>query len=232
MSSMTGWTKAAPEGRSYLYYFTSGKHALSNVEKRQVKISRFDKCNDIFELASFSMESREVRTRHEAWLEKANNSFGLICLSRRWRKALMWAHYGDTGRGACLVFSIPKAHFTHVEYIPKRLPSKDDFQFPEPRMDFEFFKFSSKKFSAWRYESEARHFCNLNDNQNIIDDGELKFLKFSHDFELVGIINGPKPSISQVEFLDAFKKPLEFFQCRAAFTGFHLTSQRQKELWK
>jgi|TARA_B110000908_G_scaffold116008_1_gene136074 hypothetical protein len=60
MSSMTDWTKTAPKGRSYLYYFTGGAHALSNVENQRVKISRFDKCNDIFELASVSMKSSEV----------------------------------------------------------------------------------------------------------------------------------------------------------------------------
>tara|TARA_B110000908_G_scaffold116008_1_gene136075 strand:+ start:395 stop:841 length:447 start_codon:yes stop_codon:yes gene_type:complete len=147
----------------------------------------------------------------------------------------MWAHYGDNGYGACLVFSIPKPQFAHVQYVRKRIACEENFEFPEPQLDGNFFNFCSKKFSAWKYESEARHFCQLEGNSDVvdimIDEVDYKFRKFCSDFKLVGVINGPKPTISQAKFLFASDEPIEFFQCRAAFTGFHLTSQRQTNLW-
>ena len=234
---MTNWTKSAPVGRVNLFYFTSSEHALSNLQDQEIKVSSFDKCNDVFELASFSMKSRAARQKHQNWLSQVEGMFGLVCLSQSWRKALMWAHYGNSGRGACLVFSLPKSSFPKVSYIPQRLTRKDEFQFPRPSEGNVFFDFCSKKFSAWRYESEARLFCDLQNDANIVDKtikGEvMKFLKFSEDFKPIGIVNGPKPSHGKQEFDPAIQRlGLEFFQCRPAFTKFHMTSQREKKYWK
>ncbi|WP_390911967.1 DUF2971 domain-containing protein [Pseudosulfitobacter sp. SM2401] len=200
-------------------------------------MSNFDKCNDVFELASFSMKSRSVRQQHRTWLLEIEGKFGLICLSHSWRKALMWAHYGSSGTGACLVFSVPKKDFTKVEYIPDRLSHEDDFYFPRPSDGQDFFDFCSKKFSAWRYESEARLFCNLENNANIVDvtinKVTMKFLNFTEDFKPIGVINGPKPQHGKSDFESEIREQnLEFFQCRPAFTKFHMTSQREERCWK
>ncbi|QGY00001.1 DUF2971 domain-containing protein [Roseovarius faecimaris] len=225
------WLSKEHKNRSTLFYFTKAEHALTNLQHRRVKVSSFSKCNDLFELASFSMKSSEVRKEHEEWLQQVESNFGLICFSFNWRHPLMWAHYANNGSGVCMVFSVANECFTSVEYIPDREKRGENFSFPRPQNDSIFFDFCSKKFSAWRYEQEARMFCNLRSMKGESGQGDIVYKNFSHELKPLGIIKGPRPQLSQAEILDASDTPIQFFQCRAAFSKYEMVVQQSKKRW-
>ncbi len=135
MAMSRNWIAKIPEGRTLAFYFTKAEYAKENIEKKRVKISKFEKCNDIFELSSFSMKKPEVRCRHGKWLKETNKKIGLICFSECWRHPLMWGHYADNGSGVCMAFSVPTGNLSQVKYMSER--EKKGGELHISRSDFE-----------------------------------------------------------------------------------------------
>ena len=214
-----------------LFYYTSPDHLISNLSNKRIKISQFDRCNDIFELASFDLRDRRVRDRHRKWLEQCTKCTGLICLSEDWRNHLMWGHYAKSGTGVCLVFDVCKKNLKKVSYISEREQVSSDYEFPKPESDKNFFSACSKKSTQWGYEKEHRYFVDYSQNGVVFDSGK-KFLNFSESFELVGFINGPNPELSVEEILSSGCGKLRYFQCRASFKEFRMVVQQNKKRWR
>ncbi len=212
-------------------------HLIDNLENGRIKISDFRNCNDIFELASFSMRNPRVRKDHRIWKESICKEIGLICLSESWRHPLMWAHYAKSGSGACLVLKIRRDLVKEVRYISKRRARGEDFFFP-PIDDLHGIKeICSEKFSAWSYESEWRMFCDLSSNDVATSDG-IHYWTFSENCQLIGVINGPRPCIGRGQILTAIRgrganeAAVNYFQTRAAFHEFEVVSQQNQKYWK
>jgi len=226
------WLKNQNDNFDTLFYFMPPEHVISNLENNRVKVSEFSKCNDIFELSSFSMRSRNSRKLHKKWTEKVGEYFGLICLTTSWRNPLMWAHYAKNGAGVCLVFSVKKSDFVLVDYIDKRKERTQPFSFPTPKKDGKaFYQFCATKFSAWKYEKECRMFCRYK-NKSIIKENNFSFKKFDRNFKLIGIINGPRPQLGMNELLKAADKKINYLQSRPAIRSFRVVGQHNKALWK
>jgi hypothetical protein len=130
-----------------------------------------------------------------------------------------------------MVFSVKESDFETVTYIPDRKVRGSNFEFPTPADQPSFKAFCATKFSAWKYEQEARVFCALNDQKRVQSDSGLHFLRVDSSFKLIGVINGPRPSVGKSRIMKAAEGQIKFFQCRPAFTKFHLVSQRKSELW-
>jgi hypothetical protein len=223
------WLHPKKMGHSILFYFMPEKHVTSNLNNGRIKVSQFSECNDVFELSSFPMKSKESREKHKKWINEVGQTLGLICLSESWRNPLMWAHYANNGKGVCLVLSVKDSQ--KVKYITKRCQGRDPFNFPKMTGGKDFYEFCSTKFSAWKYEKEHRVFCEINQSADSRTNGS-QFKKFDESFQLLGVINGPRPVLSKKQICEAARKNIDYFQVRPAFRDFRMVIQNNKSLWK
>jgi len=223
------WLSHTTPNYRRLFYFTKADKWLKiNLQARQLKISQFSKCDDLFDLASYSLENQDIRKKQKQWVEQIESQRGLICFPSTWRHPLMWAHYTDHGKGVCLVFDVIMSDLQEATYLPKR--AKNCGQFPNPR-DHCFREFCSTKANYWFYENEVRLFVDLQNNKSVTPDNtssssRINFLKFGSTVRHVGIINGPRSKIERQELLSICSGDIEYLQSRAAFTKFSIVSQR------
>lgn len=159
---------------SRLYYFTTLKHAVSNIQKKRLKISRLLELNDPFEFRHIrpSYKSIDVQIDRQTYLEELNNETGIICFARGYGSSLMWGHYAERAAGVALGFDVAnhlqipvKYDFNFLDY-----PSKVDEAFTE--------KCISTKAPAWSYEEEVRIGAHLHDSKYEFDAGVGRFLYF------------------------------------------------------
>lgn len=88
------------------------------------------------------------------------------------------------------------------------------------------------KFSAWRYESEHRCFCRL--DQSIQENG-LYFKPFSPTLKLAEVIVGSQSTITRAVLVDALgdqNSNVTSFKVRPAFGTFSVIKNRNAALWK
>lgn len=213
-----------------IYYFCPPAHALENLEKRHLKVSRFSRCNDAFELAAFDLSDRELRSRHKAWLNYADKHFGLICFCRNWRSPVLWGHYAENHTGLCYGFDIASENFVDVRYKKKRIftgiDAENFFEQVGPDQMVDLF---ATKFDHWSYEEETRLLISFSE---LVERDELVFHPFSDELDLRQVIIGPRSNIP-VEAIERAVAGLdvEVFQSRLAFKTFNVTRQRNKRLW-
>lgn len=232
MTYSVKWAELAPPNRQTLCYFMPPKHVISNLEHRRIKLSNFSSCNDVFELASFSLENKELRAPFKRWSTEIDKMVKLLCLSEGWRSPLMWSHYADRGRGVCLVFDVLSGFAKKVKYTPKRLSTPNGFKFPPFGHD-NFETFCTHKGSMWGYEAEYRILAGRKKWVEAIVDGEkCHFLSFSGDIRLKGVINGPRATLGSHEITQHLSDSQNYFEARPAFTKFGVVSQQKKGLWK
>jgi hypothetical protein len=180
-----------------LYYFTSFKWAVSNIEKKRLKISRLLDLNDPFELRQVktAKDGYQLRKQLDKYISKLNQEKGLLCFSRRFSNPLMWGHYADRGRGVALAFDVHSDLQLKVDY-PKEfleIPTK-------VTKDF-VLKFLSTKARDWRYEKEVRMMKNLDTSSCEFDAATEAFHffePFTDQMKLRAIFLGPNIDKDQV----------------------------------
>jgi hypothetical protein len=213
-----------------VYYFTPPEYALANLQKKQLKVSRFSQCNDPFELASFSQKDRQVRRKFLSWLSYMDKQNGLLCFCRSWRNPVMWAHYSKNHTGVCYGFDVDPATFVDVRYVSERL-------YPNLTMDNFFAHIGedqmvdlfATKFIHWSYEEEVRLLVPLSDEAL---GNEPVFHEFSDSMKLKEVILGPKSKIKVSDAVAAVsEKHVEVFKARLAFQRFEVVRQKDKSLW-
>lgn len=86
------------------------------------------------------------------------NKMGVTCFSEEYDNILMWAHYGDNGKGFCLEFDTQWELFSKVVKVKysKELP-KLTFNYLKNEEN-EILKVLSTKYESWSYEKEYRAF--------------------------------------------------------------------------
>lgn len=212
-----------------IYYFCPPTHAVENLQKRHLKVSRFSQCNDAFELAAFDLRDHELRKRHRAWLGYADRKFGLICFCRNWRSPVLWGHYSQNHTGLCYGFDVSSENFVDVRYRKNRILTKlnkdDFFEHVGPDQMVDLF---ATKFDHWSYEEETRLLVPFSEQ---VDKDNLIFHPFSDELSLKEVIVGPRSDIT----INSIEKALsglsvEVFQSRLAFKKFQVTRQRNKNL--
>lgn len=169
-----------------LYHFLKEEHGLSAIRDQQIKIARIAELNDPFEYIHFDTSNYVVQAILKERKRKANQKFGLVCLSARFDDPVQWAHYADSHRGICLGFEVTAPDLIKVEYINSRTPPaayRESLDLPLP----EFLRQTlSKKFKHWQYEEEHRIIVPARKTTDLI------FHQFSENFRLTDVMIGAR----------------------------------------
>ena len=171
------------------YQFLSSHNAITDLERKMIKVSRIKKANDIFELQPYLRFDRRKRRRLEEVRSIIADTYGMVCFSADWQEPIMWAHYADRNRGIVLGFEVVSKRFCiePVEYptTRKKIPFGNTLSITSS----DYIKAVGYiKYVNWSYEKEHRFFVKLDDCLNI--EGNY-FLKFGNDLVLRKVIVGP-----------------------------------------
>lgn len=173
-----------------IYHFLPTRHALEDIEKGRLKISRFEDLNDPFELHAAQLSQRAHREPTRSFKRIMHRRFGLLCFSEAWDSPLMWSHYADKHRGICLGVDVPDEAAHEVVYDPARLPlnlvEEGGNVAVEPGLAE---KLLTTKFSQWRYERERRVILPLEEQDR---EGEHYFQRLDDNIALREVILGPR----------------------------------------
>lgn len=212
-----------------LYYFTTQQYGLMALQNRRLKIARIKDLNDPFELLGWNLRDRETREKLKRWKSERNGEFGILCMSHKWSHPLLWGHYAEKHKGMALGFDVPESDvFLKVNYCRRRVPAPAGRKIVERDLD----SLLLSKFTAWKYETEYRCFCSLNDG---IRDGEHYFEPFSDTLKLKEVVVGEQATISRqglADALGAFGDGIASFKARPAFGSFRVVRNRDSRLWK
>jgi hypothetical protein len=212
-----------------LYHFTSQKFGLLAIQSRRLKIARINELNDPFEFLGWNLQDPETRAKLRNWKEKRNAELGILCFSRKWSNPLLWGHYAAKHQGVAIGFDVPDDDlYSPVKYRSTRMPTPMGRDMVEADVE----SLLLTKFSAWRYESEYRCFCRL--DQSTLENG-LYFEPFSATLKLAEIIVGDQSTITRAELAAAIgdQHPhVTTFKARPAFRTFSVVRNRDGALWK
>lgn len=218
-----------------LYYFTKAEHALSNIEKRRIKISRLDQLNDPFEWMAPYLPLKGDRLALRRTKQEMSKNSGLICFSKDWTDPVQWSHYADHHKGMCLGFDIDDQWPTEVTYQKERKKIESLAKFKaEGKMTEKWLKEDviCSKFENWHYEQEWRTFIQL--DHSTVESG-LYFLNFSKELILKEVIVGHNSAVKRKE-LDAvlgdLKPYVRAFKARLAFQKFSVCEQENPRYWR
>jgi hypothetical protein len=171
-----------------VYHFTSANFAISNLAFRKIKLSRFNKLNDPFELLAANLVNEKHRRAVSTLKNELDQTKGLICFTSNWSNPLLWGHYAERHTGIALGFEIPSIHLTKMHYTNKRV--KIEFNEQTRKVvngQAVTEKLIRTKFTDWKYEDEYRMFVELS---KCTQEGNLHFTEFSQDFILQEVILG------------------------------------------
>ena len=94
------------------YQFLSSLNAITNLERKMVKVSRIKAVNDLFELQPYLLHlDREKRKQLGKIRTKVANTYGMVCFSTDWQEPIMWGHYADRNKGIVLGFEFISNRF-------------------------------------------------------------------------------------------------------------------------
>jgi hypothetical protein len=217
-----------------LYYFVEARHAVEDIAKQRLKVSRFFDLNDPFELYAGKQSDKGFRKKMRGWAERINQQEAVLCFAESWQDPLMWSHYGDRHRGVCLGFDVRDSTVKHIDYRPERLPF-DHWKSLSPSNPPEEVRqrLLTTKFARWQYENERRVIVPLACLKPEVKDGKECFFRcFDDDLKLVEIFAGArccvkwKPRIkSAVERAPSPLKP-KLIKARLGFTKFRVEQQQ------
>lgn len=206
-----------------LYYLTSVEHALSNIEKRRVKVSRFSDLNDPFELLGANFKEHKMRQVVRNWKEESHSAMGLLCFAGDWSEPVMWSHYGEKHKGICLGFNVCRSMVQQVSYQDERiLAALGPTPIPDELSEELQQQLLCTKSGGWRYEEEHRRFVNLKDAST---DGSHHFWPISVDVQLAEVILGPlckEPIESVRQSVKSHFPNAVVFKARLAFQSFKI----------
>lgn len=181
---------APPKGFNRLYYFTSAKHGIRNVERCRLKVARFSDTNDPFELMGLMLREKTVRQAVKDFKKARNNDTGILCFSTNWSNPLLWSHYAAKHAGICLGFDVKQEFVRRVCYEENRLMTRLGKKNGAFVIDKDLKeRLLLTKSHHWGYEDERRALINL---ANATKEGELYFRPFNEDMRLSEVILGPR----------------------------------------
>lgn len=213
-----------------VYHFTSAQHAISNAQRRRLKIATLSDVNDPFELAICCNEQLRRRALRATRLEWSNR-FGMLCFSGDWHNPVQWSHYADKHRGVCLGFDVPDGLLVPVRYAknPPQL-NWDAIEGGSALGQTEMVRWSSTKFEHWAYESERRVFLALEE----ADSHGRYFADFGSQLVLREFFVGPECQLTRAHVQEALTglDDIEIWKTRLAFRGYKVVRQHDKTMWR
>ena len=217
------------------YHFICAKYGLEDIKHKRLKISRLEDLNDPFELLSLELSEKPLRDAFLKVKEQLNKTRGILCFSEDWHNPVMWSHYAEKHKGLCLEFEISNELLAKINYSQIRLKkemeglfhSQSDVQ--ESAMD----RILTTKFAHWKYERERRIFVGL----DMADSDGHYYADFSEQLKLVGVIAGPRSTISRKDLNDVLelaqiKSSVKSFKSRLAFRSFRVVKNQNQSLWQ
>lgn len=210
------------------YQFLSSRNAITNLERRMIKVSRIKTVNDLFELQPYLRFDKDKRGQLEKIRTKVADTYGMVCFSTNWQEPIMWGHYADCNKGIVLGFEVVSNRFTikEVKYSSERKKVSLD---PQPVTPSEYIEaVGFIKYEGWSYEKEHRFFIKLDDC--ICIEGDY-FLKFGNDLDLKKVIIGPEhPSKNKKNYIQTARHIIdlvkqtgaELMVSRAEFGGYRV----------
>jgi len=210
------------------YQFLSSLNAITNLERKMVKVSRIMAVNDLFELQPYLRLDKEKRKQLGKIRTKVADIYGMVCFSTDWQEPIMWGHYADRNKGIVLGFELVSDRFVikDVKYPTERKRITLDPQSVTPSGYIKAVGFI--KYKGWSYEKEHRFFVKLDD---CICIGNNYFLKFGNDLRLREVIIGPEhPSKNKKNYIQTAKYIIELVKqnsaklivSRAEFGGYRI----------
>jgi len=210
------------------YQFLSSLNAITNLERKMVKVSRIMAVNDLFELQPYLRLDKEKRKQLGKIRTKVADIYGMVCFSTDWQEPIMWGHYADRNKGIVLGFELVSDRFVikDVKYPTERKRITLDPQSVTPSGYIKAVGFI--KYKGWSYEKEHRFFVKLDD---CICIGNNYFLKFGNDLRLREVIIGPEhPSKNKKNYIKTAKYIIELVKqnsaklivSRAEFGGYRI----------
>ena len=188
-----------------VYYFTSEKYAIDDIERQRIKVSRFSELNDPFELLAADLLDPKHREAFGKFKKEVNDLAGIVCFSGSWGSPLLWGHYATKHTGVALGFDVSDEMVSTVRYTSSR--PKIEFDEIEGKVvDGEkvLDKLIRTKFIDWKYENESRMFVRLDHS---LSESGMYFVNFSSDLILREVILGMRceVSIEKIRELDNLK---------------------------
>lgn len=208
-----------------LYYYTSAKHAISNIELKRIKISLFSDLNDPYELLGINRVDSNIRKELRDQKKQIARVKGLICLSKDCDNILMWGHYANRHKGIVLGFEVNDSLCNKVNYkhtlinMPKKSPhdSINDLMVT--------------KSHHWEYEKEVRVFQELSGTECIKEKG-IYFRKFNEDLILKEVIFGLNCSAANrkktLTIINELNIEVEITALRIAFQRYGVVVNKEK----
>ena len=216
-------SNACGEIQMRLYYLTNEIHALSNLEKRRLKISRFSTLNDPFELMPVKAGDPKHRRAIYQFKKQIDKDKGLICFSKTWENPVLWGHYGDKHKGIALGLEVEKSVANRVIYSNKLIDIPVDPITHRARPDEKLVNSILRtKSKDWRYEDEWRVFFEL---KNETAESGLYFSKFFNEMELKEVVLGPNcttTSSKVASLLKNYTEKIQITKARIAFNSFRV----------
>jgi len=178
-----------PSDKIRLYHLTPLQHALSNITKSRLKVSRLSDLNDPFELMGLNALHGQVRRLVREFKGTFDSQTGLLCFSEDWTSPVMWSHYAAKHQGICLGFDVQRMSVEKVDYETKRLlPELAESEMPFGLTDELKARLQRTKCHEWSYEQEWRKLVPLNEATT---EGDLQFHPFDESLQLAEVILGP-----------------------------------------
>lgn len=176
------------------YHFIKAEYVENFLRTGLLKVTQLGHSNDCFEFRP-AFSSLEVEKEWEDSICDAEPC--AICLSARMSSPVMWGHYGDKGKGVCLVFDLPidkyvsdsffniyrisdinlplgEVRYENEQYVVDKIPSRGSKVMNEMVMQL-----ACMKAKDWEYEREYRVL--LPERELIADHGNL-FYKGLHQY--------------------------------------------------
>ena len=209
-----------------VYYLTSEKYAISNIENKRIKVSLFDDLNDPFELMGFNLSDPSQRKVWHTFKNYWTTKMGLVCFSSQWQNPVMWSHYGDKHKGICLGFDVDNQILKKVEYISTRKRHQLGQSLEDHNITSDLMSAAVRyKFKEWSYEREYRGIVPLKER----DHSGHYFVSFDNDFVLREVIIGARCDRKPIDFkelLSQYDDSVKVLKSRLAFKSFKVLRNR------
>jgi hypothetical protein len=194
-----------------LYHYLSIEHAVDDLVKRRIKISKYTELNDPFELLGTSLSD----SPYERILETEIKKGGVVCFSETDSEPLLWSHYAQKHKGCCIGFDVadidglcqtipikkPKQVFvdmSHFAEAAQKAKASSDLEFGPSRPmvqkranELEAHTNSKmlSKYEGWSYERERRLLIKLIPSQK---DGDHYFADFDDILKPIEVLLGAR----------------------------------------
>lgn len=214
-----------------VYHLLSEKHALDDLKRRRLKVSRVEDMNDPFELLSLSLKQPEHRRAIRDLKADFDREWGALCFSRGWSNPVLWSHYADKHRGICLGFDVPDNKTLPMSYDGRRLELDIEREISRRSGPIELVrKLMTTKYRDWKYEREVRILVSLKKPD---PETGFFFCKFGRQLALKEVVVGARSALSKNAVqatLSSKDAHATITRTRLAFKTFRIVPQRDARL--